>query len=868
LNRLLKYTLIALVVATAGAIAAFFLAKKFEPEVKDAVVYELNRHLAVPVKVEDINLSLIQRFPYASLRFSNVVIPTSGEPSSDTLIFIDDLYLQIGILDFLKKDYSVSEAEVNRGFFNMEIYPNGKDNFHFWKESNDSAGTKLSLTNIELNDFRYSLQTGEGLGLSILVRYAEANGNFGEEVFSLVSEADLIAESIRFKEEEIYRETKVAGDVDLLIDAKKKVYEFRSSDIRLGSEAFKLIGNYDASGEDPFWTVFLMAERADLEKVVALVPEPNREVFNTYVPEGKADFDLEINTANGFDLDLGFEGLKGTFTHAESSGSAEVYSGNGTYRLKGSTSMLEIAGVEAAIGPGKFTTRGSLVDFESPRFDLELEGRMDLGEMKDFFNIQFAEILEGKLDIRGRLEGSVKGPEIDTERLLRGVNFHGEILLRDGAFKTVGRTELFEEIEGTFEIIDNAIAAENLQARVGTNTFAISGNIVNALPYLMGRGEKLQIRANLVSDAFNLSEFIQAADGSEERTALKLPADVGFNLSIALGKLTYKSFEAKDISGKAIYHNGLFTLNPLEMKFAAGEFKGGFRFKESDQGFAIASDGVLENMQVDEFFEVFDDFGQEVISHEQISGKLNAKIDLTCSLDTLLNIDKPSVKADVDLRISEGRLRNVSSLIDIAQYIEKNPLWEAFIKTGELKKRLSDIEFASLENKLSISNERITIPEMTISTSVLDLTASGTHDFDNGIDYSVNFRLSELLQTGRESDSEFGYIVDDGTGMKIFLRMTGTVENPQFATDKESAREQRKKKFEEEKKTFKGILKEEFGLFKADSTLTVPPEEEEETNDIQFEVEWGDKAKRDSTKKGKKSKEDDLYEDLEEDDDL
>ncbi|MFT6174695.1 MAG: hypothetical protein ACJAY4_000914, partial [Cryomorphaceae bacterium] len=88
-------------------VAAFFLAKKFEPEVKDAIVFELNQHLNVPVDVEDINLSLLQKFPYASLRFSNVIIPEAVSADPDTLIFIEDLYLQIGLLDFLRKNYAV-----------------------------------------------------------------------------------------------------------------------------------------------------------------------------------------------------------------------------------------------------------------------------------------------------------------------------------------------------------------------------------------------------------------------------------------------------------------------------------------------------------------------------------------------------------------------------------------------------------------------------------------------------------------------------------------------------------------------------------------------------------------------------------------
>ncbi len=84
-------------------------------------------------------------------------------------------------------------------------------------------------------------------------------------------------------------------------------------------------------------------------------------------------------------------------------------------------------------------------------------------------------------------------------------------------------------------------------------------------------------------------------------------------------------------------------------------------------------------------------------------------------------------------------------------------------------------------------------------------------------------------------------------------------------------KEKRKEKFENETKTVKGILKEEFGLFKGDTTLTAPEEKTDETKPILFEVEFGEPAPADSLKRKKKrssKKDGDLYDDLEDDDDL
>jgi len=859
-------------VVVLAMVALFFLAKKFEPEVKDAIVYELNQYLNVPVDVEDINLSLLQKFPYASLRFSNVVIPEAVSNDPDTLIFIEDLYLQIGLLDFLRKNYAVSEAEINRGFFRMKTFKDGSDNFRFWKSSTDSSTQTFSLTNVEVEDFNYRLETGEELALDIHINQGEANGNFGEDVFNLESDVDLIAKSIFYEKDTLYRETYIDGEVELNINTKSRIYTFDSDKLSVGEENLELKGTYDASTLDPFWTVQISSENTDLENAVALTPLPNQSIFKTYQPYGNADLDLLIETKSGFELILNFDGLEGELIHSESSGKADIFSGRGTFGLIEGTTNLKIDGLEAGIGPGRFSTSGEIRNFSSPGFDLALQGRIELEDLKNFLNISFAEVLEGRIDIRGKLEGDFTQTNMSTENLLRGVNFRGEILLKDGALKTEGRSQVFEKIEGSFEIIENSIQTKKLTAEVGDNKFEIAGQINNALPYLTGNGGSLEVLANLKSKRIYLEQLLGESEGENNVTAFRLPENVGFNLNIEVDRLDYKKFTATDISGRAYYRKGLFTLNPANMTLASGTLNGNLRLNQVETGFELGSNTRLTQMKVDELFANFDDFGQQVIGHDQIEGIFNGSVDLTCFLDTTLAIRKESVKADVNLKIDNGELKEVQSLIDIADYIKGNALWNTFIKVDALKSRLRNIEFATLENNLTIENRIITIPEMKIATSVLDISASGTHDFDNNIDYSIGFRLNELLRTGREEESEFGYVVDDETGLRIFLRMAGSVENPEFSSDKETAREKRKEKFEKETDTFKGILKEEFGLFKSDTTLSAPKETEEGTKAVQFEVEFGEPAKADSLKGKKKKKpgkkDQELYEGLEDDDDL
>ena len=59
----------------------------------------------------------------------------------------------------------------------------------------------------------------------------------------------------------------------------------------------------------------------------------------------------------------------------------------------------------------------------------------------------------------------------------------------------------------------------------------------------------------------------------------------------------------------------------------------------------------------------------------------------------------------------------------------------------------------------------ITIPQMDIRSSAIDLNASGTHSFNNEIDYAMDFSLSELCRAERISTEPYNeYVQRDPKG--------------------------------------------------------------------------------------------------------
>ncbi len=77
------------------------------------------------------------------------------------------------------------------------------------------------------------------------------------------------------------------------------------------------------------------------------------------------------------------------------------------------------------------------------------------------------------------------------------------------------------------------------------------------------------------------------------------------------------------------------------------------------------------------------------------------------------------------------------------------------------------------------------------------------------IDHRLNFRLSDLFRLGKPANEEFGPIADDGSGMRVFLRMRGTAQQPIFENDGAMAATKRRAQFQQEKQELRAILRED-----------------------------------------------------------
>lgn len=461
---------------------------------------------------------------------------------------------------------------------------------------------------------------------------------------------------------------------------------------------------------------------------------------------------------------------------------------------------------------------------------------LSLKKLHQFINYSSITNLAGDLNYDLFCRGTI------LENNFELIDAGGTVDFKEGLIALPSSPVHYTNLSGNLTLLKNDAIIKNVTGNAQESDFQLDGVVRNLLPYIFKVGEQLTVEADLranhiaMDNLFGAQTSTNTVAPSLESAPFELPLFLNLNLKAQIKKLTYGKFVAENILGYVMLEKQRLTAKDFSFSANKGSY---FCTAELEQlkDFQLLFTASIKASAIDiqNVFTQFDNFGQTFLTDQHIKGKGDMAIQFLAILDKNLDIIPSSIVSQAEVGIANGSLTNQSTLMDVAVYLDETPLVKKVIDTKMLKDKMKNISFASLSNTILIKDNTITIPKMLIATNVMDLSIGGTHTFDDKIDYHFSFLLRDIL-VKKADQEEFGPVIDDGLGKKIFLRMYGDLANPKYELDKAERKIEMKESIFEEKQNLKSILKQELGLFKKDSTIKgyQPAEKLKPT----FEVEW------------------------------
>ncbi|HKK61405.1 MAG TPA: AsmA-like C-terminal region-containing protein, partial [Bacteroidales bacterium] len=203
-------------------------------------------------------------------------------------------------------------------------------------------------------------------------------------------------------------------------------------------------------------------------------------------------------------------------------------------------------------------------------------------------------------------------------------------------------------------------------------------------------------------------------------------------------------------------------------------------------------------INIKHLFRSMNNFGQEFIISDNIAGNINGNSEVVLPVGPNFRFTTSDLSAENNITITDGELIDFQPMIETYSFLN--------IEEPE------HIRFSTLENNLIISDNEITIPEMEIRSSAINLNASGVHTFNKTYKYHLALRLSELLykKVKMNSNEEFRISEDPDDTRTVFLRLYNEGEGMKVEFDEEQAIMKVRNDLREEKLELQKVLKEEF----------------------------------------------------------
>jgi len=830
-------------------LAAFLLQHTLNDKIRELFIRELNKNLTAEVDVSKVKFSLISDFPYASIRLQGVTMKEAiNLPRKGVLMKAGTISLRFALTDLLKNKFTVTNVLIRDAKFNMQSYRDGTDNYHFWKAGTGSGGESftIDLQRISVLNSRITYKDiSTGQDLRFMISGAVLRGHFADEHYELDAAGDLRVEQFMISETSYLHDRDASLHLSVRVNQPEDLYTVSKGELQLNDLKLSLTGWIRDRKDARALNLKISTAEASLDELVSAVPARYLESIDAYRFNGRASVNVLLNGAFG-----------GTHIPAVS---ATLNLSEGDIERKGSAIGLEQAAMVLAYHSGqdmqseKFSVKGLQAKFGNGSLhgDLEMQGAgfgdirlkmnasLDLKDLYAFLKTDTLTGLEGQLSLNGHFEGRLSNPgRPDPEELSR-CKLGGTMSISNGRIGLKGIRLPLTAIRANAVFSNNDVQLNQLAFQYGKSDFSGKGRIGNLMAWLLVKNQKLRIEGSVSSDRTDWDEIAGSSEGGGE-AGFALPQDIVIPLlQVNLRNFTFGKFTAENGMAEVRLNNRILTASNILMRSMKGVVSGQGSLNASTPGnVLIQCKARFSKVNLKSLFYEFGNFGNTDLTSENLDGTITADVVYASGMNPGFEIDLSSVKAHADIRVDNGRLVNYEPMKGLS----------GFLRVEDL----TDIRFETLQNQIDIANRIIYIPSMEIKSSAIDLSLMGTHTFSNELNYHFSLALADLLAAkfnkrnpGYQTQSEFGPVEDDGRGKtRIFVSMTGTVDQPVFEYDKKAVREKIAGDLKRQKTELKEVFRKEFGA-KGDSLRKSKTEQEKairkQQEEGKFVIEWDEK---------------------------
>ncbi|MEL6656609.1 MAG: AsmA family protein [Bacteroidota bacterium] len=738
-------------------VATSFFADRIGAQVVEAV----NAQLKTELQVQGFDLSFIRTFPNLGANLQGVqLIDTNGK----ALLRAEELSFRTGILGLFGSNLKIKSVVVRDGELNVAVDPRGNTNYDIFVETEDVGEEEANNSTIQLQEaivrgmqLRYVDQQSKQT-ISLLIDDATFGGEFGAANYQLSSSADLFIAAIVSENETYISNEPFTYTAQLAVNTETGQYQIEQLELQLGDLPLVASGNFRLGETDHFIDMEVASNDAKLEDMISLLPASYKrtlkgietggelsfsaDVEGVYAPNRQPKIEAELNFADGrLDgeriharvRDLGFVAY---FTNGDSQSDA--------------TSKLVLENLHGEFEREPFAMDLTVENFNDPRIIFAANGTLAPGALMGFIPDERISDGTGTVHLRNlRVSGRYKDM-VSNQRSGRA-KMSGELDFEGAGFTING--EDVQLSEGKVALDQNRLMVEGVKLEAPGTSMYFDGTATNILPVIFAdsvnsKNARLQFDARLQATELDIDQLLALGDPAEEVQERALETGSVDSLAQAevekreyftrfldgtfaaeIQQFNYGEISGEDFVGSLEFEDGIMRIKG-ETKAMNGEFilDGEANFNDLP---SLTAKLTGNSIDIYEFFRQSENFGQDFLVADNLSGQLDTRIYIECFFDEQGNFLQDKLRVLAGVGVNDGVLQDFAMLENFSTFVNVRDLRE--------------IRFSNLENFFEVRNSKLYLPVMFIQSNALNMTISGEHTFDQDIAYYVKVNAGQVL---------------------------------------------------------------------------------------------------------------------------
>jgi len=811
IKKILLYLLLGATVLMATGVALVYFN---QDKIIQLFVQEANQHLKTEVKVGKISLSLFEKFPQLAMKFDHITITGANKADKRPMAVAKKLYGTFDLRDLWAGRYIVSRVYLEDAEVLLTVDEAGQENFDIFRKGEASPGQpkedagfdlrRILLKNVQVRYERGSKKKEfyEVVAHDVTSRFSTRNGEM-----DIALEGDLTTKQLWIDERAYFKNKQLGIKSQLRYRQEARELIIQHSDLTINRGDFTIQGRW-SSQQGSYVDLAVRSNHTDVQTLLSLLPDETSRKLGNYQSKGDLFFHGTVkgNVSGGASphVQVNFGCKDATILHPSTGKRLEGVFLTGTFtngRLHHlSTSTLSLKDIKGQLSGREFGGNFSLSDFQNPSLVFNLKGAADVNSVLSFYPVEKIERADGEVALQISFEGKIS--DLKAERLMQYVRTSGEITVKDLQFKLKGTQLQFQDFNGNFQFRRSDLQVNHFSGRAGSSDFVLNGYFKNIMAYLLLKEQALAVEANFQSNLLNLDELLTSPESTaasahpskaSEPYRFRISPHLTLDLNCRINRLHFRRFQARSVRGELDLQDQQARIGNLALQTAGGSIALDAKVNgQQANRLVVETQANFNRIEVDSAFYMFENFQQTFIQDRHLKGKLTSDVKASMVFDEQLNLLTPMAKADIQASILDGELHDFAPMQKLSFFLRR--------------RELANIRFSELQNNIHIENRTVSIPEMEIRSSALDISIFGTHTFDQEMEYHLRFPISNFARP--DKDEKFGTVanVERGSG-NLLLLLKGTSDNFKISYDIKQVGKKIKEDLQIQKGGIKNIFK-------------------------------------------------------------